>query len=376
MRMLIKHEIVSATGHHRRCGAAILAALAVLLAACGGSGSMPAPAGAPGAVSVPGGAAPATAGAAAAAPTATARSTPLKMVVSWSQPGGGQMGVWLPYEAGLFAEQGLDVELTHVSNTSRIIQAIVAGEIHMAPLDPAASVQADLGGADVALYFSALNRMVFSVLSQPSITDPQELRGKTIGITRIGSSTHSALLLALDRWGLEPDRDVALRQLGEVTAVLVGLQARQVDAAVISPPRSAIARREGFRELVDLGLDGPEYPSLAIGGSRAWVAANDEAMRRFARAYLRGIQRFKQDKATSLEVFRKYLDTDEPALLDDMYERFSQMFNYPPYISESGMARLLAELAADDPRLAGRQPSEWVDARYVRELEASGFAGS
>ena len=97
-------------------------------------------------------------------------------------------------------------------------------------------------------------------------------------------------------------------------------------------------------------------------------------MRRFARAYLLGIQRFKQDKPTSLAVFRKYLDTDDEALLDDMYERFSQMFNYPPYIPESGVARLLAELAADDPRLVGRQPAEWLDARYVRELEASGFA--
>src|SRR5581483_10912114 len=119
-----------------------------------------------------------------AAPTSAARPTPLRMVVSWSQPGGGQMGMWLPYEAGIFTEQGLDVELTHVSNTSRIIQAMVAGEIHLAPLDPAATVQADLGGADVALYFSALNRMVYSVMTQPSITSPQELRGKTIGITR------------------------------------------------------------------------------------------------------------------------------------------------------------------------------------------------
>ena len=300
----------------------------------------------------------------------------MKMVVSWSQPGGGQMGMWMPYEAGLFAEQGLDVELTHVSNTSRIIQAMVAGEIHMAPLDPAASIQANLGGADVALYFAALNRQVYSVMTQPGITSPDELRGKTIGITRIGSSTHSALLLALDRWKLEPDHDVALRQLGDVTAVLVGLQARQVDAAVISPPRSAIARREGFRELVDLGLDGPEYPSLAVGGSRGWVAAHEEAMRRFARAYVLGIQRFKQDRATSLEVFRKYLDTDEPALLDDMYERFSQIMPLPPYISETGVARLLAELSAEDPRVAGRQPSEWIDTRYVRELETSGFPPS
>jgi NitT/TauT family transport system substrate-binding protein len=370
MNTCARRQVGAALRPSRRKASGTLGAVMVLLAACGG--------GAPPPASAPGAAAPATvpASGAAAAPAATARPAPLKMVVSWSQPGGGQMGVWMPYETGLFAEQGLDVELAHVSNTSRIIQAMVAGEIHMAPLDPAASIQADLGGADIALYFAALNRMVFSVMTEPSITDPQQLRGKTIGITRIGSSTHSALLLALDRWGLEPDRDVALRQLGDVTAVLVGLEARQTDAGVISPPRTAIARREGYRELIDLGRDGPEYPSLAMGGSRAWVAAHDEAMRRFARAYWLGLERFKQDKVKSIEVFHKYLDTDDPALLDEMYAEFSQLMPNPPYIPESGMVRLVTEMAADEPRLAGHQPTEWVDDRYMRELDTSGFAGS
>src|SRR4051794_15813888 len=126
MRTRTRHE--PALGARRLSQWAVggIGALAVLLAACGPSGGAStagsAPAGASGAAAAgasvsaavsPGGE---TAGSAATAPTA--RPAPLKMVVSWSQPGGGQMGVWLPYEAGLFAEQGLDVELTHVSNTS------------------------------------------------------------------------------------------------------------------------------------------------------------------------------------------------------------------------------------------------------------------
>ena len=354
----------------RRRAAQALGVLALLLlVGCGPSTAPAAP---------PSGATPARASESGAseAPRAPAPPAPIKVTINSGGVSGGQAGLWTAYEAGLFREQGLDVELMHIPNTSRVIQAMVAGEVHSAPLDPAASIHASLGGADVVLYFGALNRPVYSVMAQPSIADPQALRGKTIGITRIGSATHSATLLALERWDLVPDRDVALRQLGEVNAVLAALEARQVDAGVISPPRSTLARQAGFRELVNLGIDGPDYPSLAIGGPRAWAAANPEAMRRFARAYVLGIQRFKQDKPWATQVYRKYLEIDDPAILEDTYDQFSRMFEPIPYVSETGLARLLADLAADDPRLAGRQASEWIDSRYLRELEAAGFGGS
>jgi NitT/TauT family transport system substrate-binding protein len=356
----------ASAGTRGRPRVVLVGALLLLLAACAGSAAPPVATPAP----------PAASQVAESAPTGEPPPAPLRMVVSWSQPGGGQSGVWMAYEAGLLREQGLDVELVHIPNTSRQIQAMLAGEVHLAPVDPAASIQASLSGADMVLYFGALNRPVYSVTTQPGITDPQALRGKTIGITRIGSATHSATLLALDRWGLEPDRDVALRQLGEVNAVLAGLQARQVDAGVISPPRSTLARQAGFHELVNLGVDGPEYPSLAIGGLRAWGAANEAAMRRFARAYVLGIQRFRRDRPWAIGVYRKYLDLDDQAVLDDTYDQFSRMFEPIPYVSETGLARLLADLAADDPRLAGRQASEWIDSRYLRELEAAGFGRS
>ncbi|HWP28157.1 MAG TPA: ABC transporter substrate-binding protein [Chloroflexota bacterium] len=352
-------RILTLRGRSRPAGLALLrASMLLLLAACAGGG-------------VPS-AAPARPPGAAVSPAGEAVPPPLRLVVSWSQPGGGQSGIWMAYEAGLFHEQGLDVELTHIPNTSRVIQAMVAGEVQLAPLDVAATLQASLGGAELALYFGALNRLVYSVMAQPEITEPQLLRGKTVGITRIGSATHTATLLALERWGLVPDRDVALRQLGEVNAVLAGLEAKQVDAGVISPPRSTLARRAGYRELLNLATDGPDYPSLAIGGPRSWATANAEAMRRFARAYVLGIQRLKQDKPWAIEVYRKYLGLDDPVVLDDTYELFSQLFPLPPYVSEAGLARLLADLAEDEPRLAGRQPSEWIDARYLREVEAAG----
>jgi hypothetical protein len=74
-----------------------------------------------------------------------------------------------------------------------------------------------------------------------------------------------------------------------------------------------------------------------------------------------------------MDVYRKYMEIDDPTILDDIYEQFSRMFEPYHYVSEAGLAQLLGEMAEEDPRLAGRQASEWIDARFVREVEAAGF---
>ncbi len=345
---------------------ALLAALAGLIA-CSAGGSPPAAA--PTAASQ----LPPAAGAAAAQPAPTTLPTPVHMVVNWSAVSGSQTGLWMSYEGGYFQQEGLDVELTNIQATSKAIQAMVAGEVQMGSVDPAAAIQSSLSGADIVMLFASVNRLVFSIMAQPTIHQPAELRGKSLGITRYGSSTNTAALVALDLWGLVPDRDVSLLQLQEVPAILAGMQAGQVDAGVVSPPTNSRARQAGFNELINLATDGPEYPSVAVGGPRAWVSANDEAVRRFARAYVQGIHRFKTDKPWAIEVYRKYLRVDDPQVLDDTYVQFSAYFPSVPYVSEAGAERLLADLASDDPRLAGRPVSDWIDSHYVRDLETSGY---
>lgn len=345
--------------------ATALVTLALVAAGCVPSA---APAPAPPAP-VPGAAAPASAP--AAAPTTAPQ--PVHLTANWTAVSGSQSGLWMAYEAGAYQEQALDVDLINIASTSRAIQTMVAGEVQLGSLDPAATIEAGLNGADLWLLFGAVNRLVFSIMSQPTIRQPEELRGKTLGITRIGSSTHTAALVALQIWNLKPDQDVSLRQLQEVPAILAGMQAGQIDAGSVSPPTNVRARQEGYNELINLATQGPEYPSVAVGGPKAWVDANQDVVRRFGRAYAQGIQRFKNDKPWAIEVYRKYLKVDDPAVLEDTYAQFSGYFPLPPYVSEAGMTRLLDDMAHDEPRLAGRKATDWVDSRYVRELEQEGF---
>jgi ABC-type nitrate/sulfonate/bicarbonate transport system substrate-binding protein len=310
---------------------AALVALATLAAACG-LAAAPAPAPAP----ANGAAAPASAPAAAAPAAPTAPPQPARLTANWTAVSGSQSGLWMGFESGAFQQEALDVELINIASTSRAIQAMVAGEVQMGSLDPAATIEASLNGADLWLLFGAVN-------------------------------------VALQIWGLKPDQDVSLRQLQEVPAILAGMQAGQIDAGSVSPPTNVRARQEGYNELINLATQGPEYPSVAVGGPKTWIDANQDIVRRFARAYAQGIQRFKSDKPWALDVYRKYLKVEDPTVLEDTYAQFSGYFPMPPYVSEEGMARLVDDMAHEEPRLVGRKPTDWVDSRYVRELEQSGF---
>src|SRR5581483_2499970 len=284
-------------GRYAALAGALLAGWVGAACAAGGGAAPAAPAGAAAT-----GAASSGPAAAPAAPAAVP-AAPIRMIANYSAQGPGQSGVWLAYEGGNLRENGLDVELTHVSATPRIIPAMLAGEVNLSGMDPGASILASFEGIDLALLFAGTNRPAFSVVTQPTIREPQQLKGKSLGISRLGASTHTSALLALNLWGLQPDRDVAFRQLGESSAMIAAMEANQLDAAMLGVPWNAMARRMGYHELLNLATQGPEYPTVTVNGLRSWVNANEETVRRFARAYIQGRQRLLSDKAWAIGVF-------------------------------------------------------------------------
>jgi NitT/TauT family transport system substrate-binding protein len=298
---------------------------------------------------------------------------PQRLILNYSTRGNGQAGMWLVHEGGFLRELGVEEELTNVAATSRIIVAMLTGEVHLSSMDPGASILASVEGIDMVLLAAGGNRPSLSVMTQASIDEPAKLRGKSLAVTRLGTSTHTAALLALNLWGMVPDTDVALRQLGEPEAIWAALEAKQVDAGMMGVSTKIFALRGGYRELLNLGTAGPEYPQVTVNGIRSWVGANEEAVRRFTRAYTQARHRLRTDKPWALAVFQKYLDTDDAETLEAFYDEVVACCGRIPYVSEEGTARLLADLARSEPRLAGRRPSYWIDARFLHEVEAAGY---
>src|SRR3989337_2964049 len=215
------------------------------------------------------------------APSAWAQS---KVRINWTAVTGAQSGAYVAKEEGLFKKNGLDVELIHIPSSSRGIQAILAGELAFSTMDGQNAVQANLKGAGLALVAGATNRLVFSLMARPEIKRISDLKGKKIGITRIGSSTHTATLYALSQAGLKPG-DYQILPLMEVPNIFTALVAGQIDAGTVSPPTNSRARKAGLNELMNLAKEGPETVSVAIGTSRSYIKANEDTVRRVVRSY-------------------------------------------------------------------------------------------
>ena len=303
------------------------------------------------------------------APSAWAQS---KVRINWTAVTGAQSGVFTAYEEGIFKKNGLEVELIHIPSSSRGIQAILAGEIAFSYMDGNNAVQANLKGAGLALVAGATNHMVFSLMAKPEIKKISDLRGRKIGITRVGSSTHTSALYALSQAGLKPV-DYQILPLMEVPSILIALMAGQIDAGVVSPPTNSRARKAGFNELMNIAKEGPEYVSVAIGTTRAYIKANEDTVRRVVRSYTEAVQLFRASKQIGMRVLQKYTKVKDQEILEDAYNQFREYLEFPPYVSRKGVEAILAELGEKEPAAKAAKPDDFMDMRFVSELEKEGF---
>ena len=303
---------------------------------------------------------------------APAAGGPAKVRVNWTAVSGTQTGLWLAHEAGIFKRNGVDAELIHVPSSSRAIQAMLAGEIAFSAVDVLNAVEANLKGADVVLVAAITNRLIFSVVARPEIKRMADLKGKTVGITRLGSSTHTASLIAFGQAGLKQG-EYRILPLMEVPNILAALQAGRIDAGIVSPPTNSRARKAGFSELRNLAVDGPDYPSVALGSTRAYVNANEDIARRVVRSYVEGVQLFKTNRTAAIDALRKYTKVTDAEVLDDTYTQFKDYLEGIPRVSRKGLETILAGLRDKDPKAKQAKPDDFLDERFLTGLEAEGL---
>lgn len=296
----------------------------------------------------------------------------MKARVAWTSFASNMSGTWVAQEEGLFRKNGLDVELVHIPSTSRAIQVMLAGEIQFSYMDGRNSVTAALKGADVVILAGVANRLVFSFMARPEIKNFVELRGKKIGITRIGSSTHSVTLWVMNKAGIKPE-EYQMLQLVDVPNIFTAIAAGQVEAGALSPPTNFRARKAGMTELMDVTKDGPEYVSVAIGSTRSFVKANEELTRRFIRGYSEGVQLLKANKAVGIRAIQKYARIKEPEILEATYGEARAYIETIPQVTRKGLETIIGELVATEPKAKSAKPEDFLDPRFVAQLEKDGF---
>ena len=280
---------------------------------------------------------------------------------------------WIAKEGGIFQRHGLDVELVYIAAGSRAVQTLVGGSVDVAAIGGPAGVDAQLAGADTVYVGIPVNRVIVFTVAAPQIQRVEELRGKMIGVTRIGTVTDFFTRLYLRQNGLVPDRDVMIRQTGGLPETLAALKAGQVHAGTFGFPAVLHARAAGFRILVDYDTQGFRYPLSGLVVSRSTLRSREAVMRRFLEAHIEGVHRFRTDPGFAMNVIGKYTQTTDRSILEETQRVYASAFQRIPYPDVEDMKLGLTQVAETNPRARGADPRDFVEPRLLREIEASGF---
>jgi NitT/TauT family transport system substrate-binding protein len=296
-----------------------------------------------------------------------------KIRVGGGSVGAPQMTMWYAKEANLYEKHGLAVEAIHIPGSSMALQAMLSGEVPIIQLGGAASMQANLAGADTVIVATVLKKFLFSIFSRPDITRIADLKGKLFGATRFGTLSDFASRFALERNGLNPERDITMVQTGGQPETVMALITGKVQAAALSVPATMRAKQANMRELLDMAKLEATIHQNGVVTTRHYLKSNEDTVRRFLRAYTEGAVLAKRDKAFAARVMAKYLGTQDREMLDDAYERVTRHLEIPPYPSVEGVSVLLKTLEKTQPKAQTVNPEDFIDPRLLREIANSGF---
>jgi ABC-type nitrate/sulfonate/bicarbonate transport system substrate-binding protein len=200
-----------------------------------------------------------------------------------------------------------------------------------------------------------------------------DLKGKRLGITRRGAASDFAARYALQRAGLEPEREVMLIQLEGLPELVAGLSVGAADAGTLTELGIVETRRQGYHELMDVSALGVEYSQTGLVTSLKHVSDRDDFVRRVVRGWSRAVAFLHTNRDASLDIMARHLKIEDRGLLEEAYAEYIPMVQRVPYPQPGGIQTVLDLLAPTTPAAAEAKPEQFITPKYVRELEESGF---
>ena len=280
---------------------------------------------------------------------------------------------YIAQDFGLWKKHGVNGRVVLFEAGSTLAQVARAGEVKFAINSGPATIASRVGGADTVIVAATVNTLPYSLVTTKSITKWSDLKGKRIGISRFGSGTDTAIRLVCKRFGLDAAKDLVILQGGTQPTRLQALSAGSLDATLVSPPLDLTAQKQGFNILINLADLGIPYPQLIIETNDRFNRENPRLVKNFLKGFFEGVRYVAAHKDETKKVITKYLKTSDPEILEATYRSFMQVTDYSGVPNMEGIGNAIEEVAQRVPAAKNRKPEEFVNLRFVKELEAEGF---
>ena len=293
--------------------------------------------------------------------------------VGWAAMTASHTPLWVAQEKGLFSKQGLTVESIFFGAGPPAMQALVAGDLDIVVTSAPNVVNPRLGGADMVMILSIIPTFIDHIISAPSITSAEQLKGKTGSVNRAGSISDMGMRLSLKRLGIDPERDVKIVSAGGNPERLASISKGITQFTIMNEPFIKEAERLGFRDLVNMATLKIPLHGNGVVTREAIIKAKRPLVTRFARAITEAIHWVKAEKEGTKAVIGKYTKLTDPEGLERTYRNYTSVLLDVPYPDPAGMKTLLDDMAPKNPKAAAADPKSFVDPSFVQEMETSGF---
>jgi NitT/TauT family transport system substrate-binding protein len=273
----------------------------------------------------------------------------------------------------LLEKQGVQPEIIAISASPTVLQALLAGEIDAASISVTTLTSSRLAGADTVMIVGIVPTFVDHIISVGGITKIEQLKGKTGGVNRLGSTSDLGLRLALRKLGIDPEKDVKIIPVGGNPERFAALSKGLTQFTIMPEPFLTQAERLGFRNLYNVSELKIPFWWNGILTRESILKAKRPLMLKLARALVEAIHIIKTDKEYAKALFKKNLGVADPEGLERAYHDYANIFPEAPYPTPDGVKTMLDDLAPRNPKAAAADPTAFVDQSLIKELDASGF---
>jgi NitT/TauT family transport system substrate-binding protein len=282
--------------------------------------------------------------------------------------------LWVAKDKGFFDKYGLSVQMIFVAGGALVAQMLAAGEIQIAAGAPAALVSLVASGEKISMFLGLSNTSPFTLVTQPAIKTPAELRGKRLGTARFGGSSHISALIALEHLGLNAKRDnIIILQTGLDPERMAALEAKALDAAMLQTLAAKTMLGKGYTSLLNMTQAKIPYQNTVLAAKQDY--AHGKIAESFTRALIEGYAYVfkKENKQAVREVIARNLRLAKPDQAEEFYSEALEEMDRKPYPTLEGTRTVLKYVAEQNPKVASVKAEDFVDPSLLKRLEAEGF---
>jgi NitT/TauT family transport system substrate-binding protein len=305
--------------------------------------------------------------------SATAAIAQEKLRLAWAGLSPAHGPIWVIEDRKLLQKQGVTPEIIAINASPTVLQALLANEIEAASISVTTLTTSRLAGADTTMIVGIVPTFVDHIVSLSNVTAVEQLKGKTGGVNRLGSTSDLGLRLALKKLGVDPDQDVKIIPTGGAAERFAALSRGITQFTIMPEPFLTQAERLGFRNLYNISELKIPFWWNGILSREAIIKTKRPLMLKLARAVVEAIHIIKSEKEYAKAIFKKNLGVADPEGLERAYKEYSSVFQEVPYPTPDGVKTMLDDMAIKTPKAASADPRTYVDLSLIKEIEASGL---